>query len=100
MADTDEAGDTSVLEAEIVLGDDADKFMRSDLGRVIVGMADQEADAAMAELKSAKVTDPEHLRELQNIIWRAEKFKEWLGELVDRGNQAFKTLEHEGFDHE
>lgn len=83
------------LTAEVLIGDDAEAFLNSDLGRTILGIAELEAKAATEDLKSAKVTDPDRLRELQNIIWRSEKFKQWLGELVDRGRQAFHTLEHE-----
>lgn len=88
------------LGAEALIGDEADAFMRSDLGRMLVGMAEQEGMAALDELKSVKITETDRIQELQNIVWRSEKFAGWLRELVSRGEQAIQTLQHEEADHE
>ena len=76
------------LIAEAELGNQAAIFLESELGRCLVGMAQQEADRALMDLR---VVDPENVkavRDLQSKIWRAESFGSWLTELVSRGNAA------------
>jgi hypothetical protein len=87
--------DEDVLAAETLIGDDADKFMRSDLGRTIMGIAKQEAEIAFEDLKHVDPNDVNKVRELQNIIWRAESFEAWLLELVKRGEQALQIMEYD-----
>jgi hypothetical protein len=87
--------DEDTLAAEAIIGDEAEAFMHSDLGRTILGIADQEAQDALAQLKSAQPTDTEKIRSLQNIIWRSEQFKGWLADLIDRGVQALRVIQHE-----
>ena len=82
------------LAAEALIGDDSEAFMRSELGRTVLGIAELEAQDAIQELKSA--SDLVHIRELQNRIWRAESFGSWLTELIDRGSQAIQAIQHEG----
>lgn len=90
----------SVLAAEALIGDDAEAFIRSELGRTILGIAKQEAQSAMEQLKSASAADQDKIRALQNEIWRAEQFEDWLLELIDRGAQAIKIVQHEADTHE
>lgn len=83
------------LVAEALIGDEAEAFMNSELGRVVLGIAEQEAKVALEDLKSASVNDQERIRALQNTIWRCESFKQWLSELIDQGQQALEALRHD-----
>lgn len=85
--------DIDVLEAEAIIGDEADKFLRSDLGQTMLGLAKQEADAATLKLKTADPDDTKEIRNLQNMIWRAESFEEWLRSLAHNGEIAMQTME-------
>lgn len=84
-----------VLEAETLIGDDADKFVRSDLGRTILGIVEQEKEVAIAQLKTCDATDTKRVQQLQNEIWRTESFEGWLLELIRRGEAALRAIEFE-----
>lgn len=81
------------LYAEAILGKDAEDFLASDVGRFLIGRAEQEVAEAMDELKRCHPWRTRKLRELQNRIWRAESVQGWLGELIIRGRQALSQLE-------
>ena len=80
------------LQAEMVIGDDARRFLESELGRTILGMADQEKTGALLGLAQVDASDAAKIRELQNVIWRADAFAGWLAELIQRGQDAENIL--------
>lgn len=80
------------LQAEMVIGDDARRFLESELGRTILGMADQEKTGALLGLASVDPDESAKIRELQNVIWRANAFAGWLAELIQRGQDAENIL--------
>lgn len=82
--------DELVAEAEI--GDEAKRFLESDLGKTILGMAQQEVDAAFVKFRMVDPGDKETVRAIQNEIWRAESFVQWLKELFDRGEAALHAF--------
>lgn len=81
------------LYAEAALGRQVEGFFQGDLGRYLLGCADQEIESAMDELKHVHPWRSRKIRDLQNKIYRAESFKVWLSELIIRGQQALATLE-------
>lgn len=85
--------DLDVTMAEAILGRDAEDFFASDLGRYMLGRAEQEEVAAIEEMIACDVNDAEHMERLQNIIWRSRVFKDWLAELVTNGKQAEAVLD-------
>lgn len=80
------------LQAEMVIGDDARRFLESELGQTILGMADQEKTGALLGLAQIDPTDSVKIRELQNVIWRADAFAGWIAELIQRGAEAENIL--------
>jgi len=78
----------AVLLAQGSIGADADDFMKSELGRTMVGLARVEAKVAMDALKAVDAEDVKGIRKLQNEIWLAERFEGWLVQLIMRGRQA------------
>ena len=56
------------LIAAAELGEQARKFLESDLGRMLVGLADQEADLAQEALAVVSPTDTGKITELQNQV--------------------------------
>lgn len=86
--------DTELL-AEAMIGRDAEDFIQSDIGKYIIGCAEQESHAAMDELKRVYPWRRRKIQELQNKIYRAESIQSWLAELVVSGKQALQTLENE-----
>lgn len=85
--------DSHTLMAEAILGDDAEKFLKTDLGRYLLESARQEATGALHELKTVSPIDKEKITELQNKVWRAESIEGWLTGLINAGQQAREILE-------
>ena len=85
--------DTRELRATAVIGADAEEFLASDLGRMLLSMAEQEAQEATEKLKQTLPWRWRRISHLQNEIKRAESFKGWLVELILSGRQAVETLE-------
>lgn len=80
--------DELVAEAEV--GDEARQFLESDLGKTILGIAQQQIEEAMLRLRSVDPTDANTIRQIQNEIWRAESFEEWLKQLFHNGEAAIQ----------
>lgn len=84
---------TQALYAEAMLGKDAEEFIGSDLGRYMIGRAEQEEREAMDLLTKVWPWRRRRIQELQNRIWRTQQFKAWMVELVQIGRQAMDQLE-------
>ena len=85
--------DNKELFAEAMMGRDAEDFIQSDIGRYIIGCAEQEAQEAMQQLKTVSSWRRRRIIELQNKIYRAESIQSWLAELVIKGTQAIQQLD-------
>ena len=83
------------LLAEAMIGRDAEDFIESDIGRYIIGCAEQESHEATEQLKRVYPWRRRKIQELQNKIYRAESIQSWLAELVISGKQALQSLENE-----
>jgi hypothetical protein len=80
------------LVAAAELGDEAKRFLESDLGRCILGMAEQEVQLAQAALAEVDPTDTEGIRKLQNHAKLYRQFNDWLKELLDKGEAALQAF--------
>lgn len=83
------------LVAAAELGEEARKFLESDLGKCLLGMALQEADLAKDALSKVDPSDFKKITELQNTVRLYQSFKDWLGELVDEGNSALEIFKQQ-----
>ena len=83
------------LIATAELGDDTKRFLESDLGRCLIGMAEQEIAAAQEALLTVAPMDTEGITKLQNQAKVALYFKQWLAELVDKGNAAIEVFKQQ-----
>lgn len=86
-----------VLYAEATLGRDAEEFLKTDIGRFIIGRCDQEIDEARSEMETVPIRKHKRIEHLQNRIWRAKSVKGWITELVIRGREAETQLESEEY---
>ena len=87
-----------VLFAEAVLGRDVHDFLTSELGRYIIGCAEQEYRDAVLKLETVPAWRWRRVRELQNQMWRAKSLLAWLRDLLTAGASAEHVLddmEHE-----
>ena len=85
--------ETRTLLAEIELGEAADSFWKSELGRYVMGRAVADVEAALMELKTVDPGNAGTIRTLQNAIKVAEAVPLWLNELIIGGRQALATLQ-------
>lgn len=86
------------LVAEAILGKDAEEFLNTELGRYLIGRAEQEASEATQQLKDVWSWRSKKIQELQNKIWRAESVQSWLADLIISGRQAMETLDEQARD--
>lgn len=84
--------DYGELIAEAELGDAAKKFIESDLGKCLVGMAAQEVMSAEKALGKIDPKDESGIVKLQNSVWLGEHFQQWLVELIDNGESAIEVF--------
>lgn len=87
--------DEESLVAEALLGDEAKKFLTGELGRFLLGCAEQDAKLAASGLEDVDPSDQKKIRDLQNRVWRARSFEGWLNELVQRGEDAIKVYQQQ-----
>lgn len=81
---------TLFIEADF--GSEATEFFRSNLGRYMVGCAQQEYAIASAKLKKVAWWRKRKIQELQNELWRSEQFMVWLRDLIIRGKASEMSL--------
>lgn len=84
---------TQALYAEAILGKDAEEFLDSDLGKLMLARAAEEEREALDQLATVFPWRRHRIQQLQAQLWRARSFKEWLAELVIAGQQALQQLE-------
>jgi hypothetical protein len=82
------------LIAAAELGDEAKRFMESDLGKCLIGMAQQEVALAQEALERVNPTDTDKIRGLQTQAKLGRYFEQWLLELLDKGENALEVYKH------
>ena len=83
------AEDELVAEAEI--GEQAREFLESELGKTLLGMAQQEVLLAQEALEVIDPTETEKIRALQNQAKVGRHFEGWLKELITKGENALNV---------
>jgi hypothetical protein len=79
--------------ASAILGRDAEDFVKSELGRYVIGRAKKEKEEAQTLLNKTSPWRKNRIRQLQNEIWRAESLEMWICELIMDGRNAEKVLD-------
>lgn len=80
------------LREDVRLMDKVIATIEGEVGQYLMHRADEERMDAMAKLAVHDARDAEGIQALQNEIWRADKFKEWLLEAVNVGEAALQQL--------
>ena len=83
---------SSDLLAEIDIGEDAAQFMKSQLGRYIVGRLNAEIADLDGKLRSTFPLRWKRVMQLQNDIAIREKIKAYLLEAIQSGRSALAEL--------
>ena|SRR3990167_5240232 len=84
---------TRTLVAEVDLGVQARDFLRSELGRHLVGCLQQEITLAQEALNKTWSWRRHRIQDLQNRIWRAQFMLTWLRDLILSGKAADGALQ-------
>lgn len=79
------------LTAEVEIGEEAKRFLESDLGRCITGIVEQRIADAHAQLEEINPEDTSGVLRLQESIKLSRDFTQWLNQLVADGEQALLT---------
>ena len=85
--------DELIAAAEI--GDEAKRFIESDLGKCMLGMAQQEVLAAQEALEKVDPQNTAEIVRLQNQARLGRFFREWMLELLDRGESALHIFKQQ-----
>lgn len=84
---------TRTLVAEADLGVQAKEFAQSDIGKFMVGAAQQEIAEAQEHLSKVYPWRRRKIQDLQNRIWRSKFFLSLLCELLMSGRVAQGAIE-------
>jgi hypothetical protein len=82
-------------QAQVVIGGEAEDFLESELGQVVLGMAKQDLEAAIIAFDEADATDQRRVLAIQQDVRVARKFKQYLVELIDRGRETYHASKRE-----
>ena len=86
------APDGAFLLAEAHIGEDAAEFAKSDLGRYMIGRADQEIQDFTQQLQNVWGIRRKRIQWLQNEIFKRQQFKTYLLEAIQSGRSALAEL--------
>ena len=81
-----------VLYTEAKIGEELDRFLTSDLGRMLCGMAEQDQREAAYSLLAVKPDDIEAIKDLQLQALVAENFMNYLSEVRTRATTSEQQL--------
>ena len=81
------------LVKSAVLGSQVEQFLETDIGKYLVGMAENVALEAMDQLKRTAPWRKTRIQQLQNTILTAENFQKWLGQAYSEGLHSLHTIE-------
>lgn len=87
-----EANDNRELIHQIDFGMQVEAFLGSEVGKYLIGRAEQEVEDATSQLKDADPENPKLIRDLQSTIKRAESIQYWMAEAIQAGHLAQHQL--------
>lgn len=85
--------------ASAIAGEEAKRFLSSELGRIVCGFADQEVADAVQELVKADPADITKIRAIQLKAQLGSTFRGWLTDLINDGEESMAVLkqqQHQG----
>ena len=78
-------------KAQVLIGNDAEEFVESELGRTMLGMAEQDLKTAIIKFDECPISDNAKLMDLKVEIRACRRFEQYLTELITRGREAFEA---------
>ena len=74
-------------------GKQVEQFLNTDIGKYLMNRATDEVIDAFSEFKKCDARDGKTIEKVQNKIYRAESFKQWLTDAVLDGVTAYNIIE-------
>jgi len=84
--------DGRLLLAEVDIGEDAAQFLKSDIGRYVVGRINIEIMQYAEKLQTTLPFRWRRITQLQNEIYKREALKSYLVEAINAGRSALAEL--------
>ena len=78
-----------------IFGKQVENFLNTELGKYLVGRAEAQAERAHEQLARVLPWRRRRIQQLQNEIWLAERFQQWLAEAIMDGEQAVNLIEED-----
>jgi len=85
--------DLETLRAEIILGNQADEFFKSDIGRYVIERANESTRNAVEQLKEIDPSDAKAVNKIQLELKGAENALTWINEMIINGRSAYQQIE-------
>jgi len=85
--------ETAELYAEVILGEDADLFFKTEIGKYILARSKEQTHEATEELKNIEFFKSQEIAQLQMKIKIAELAIKWLNDMFVAGRQALQLLD-------
>lgn len=82
---TEQSAELRELHNTIDFGFQVEAFLLGDIGKFLVGRAEEEISSAVDKLKVIDPADAKGITMLQNEIYRAESVQYWLAEAIQAG---------------
>ncbi len=83
------------LGATAIVGAEAQRFMDGELGRIVCGLAEHEVANAVDDFLTADPTDLPKVRDCQLRMAQGRKFKAWLIDLINDGEESLAVLKQQ-----
>lgn len=83
------------LETTIVVGDESEKFVLTPVGKAMLQIANEDADAATLAFAEVDLTDRNKVEKIQQDLRTALRFPSYLGELAQRGREALAAYQQQ-----
>jgi len=88
---TENSNDPDSLLRDLELGEEARRFLTTQLGKFIVEQAENDIRDALIELQVVDPTHEARIRDLQNTIKVARSIPDWLNLAMIKGEQAYQV---------
>lgn len=84
-----EQDEEQLIVAQIALGEKFSEFKQGDVYRYLIERVQAEIREAEQELRTVNAYLPDDVNKLQNKVWRAQSFIEWIDQVISEGDQAY-----------
>lgn len=76
-----------------VFGQQVQDFLDSDIGKYLVGQAEEEYEEAVTKLMNTSPWRRRRIQELQNQALTSANFQRWLAKAIENGLQALQIID-------